>query len=150
MSNKDGRKPLSSKPVQSHLVTDDIFGNPLGIPADIKAELDSKGLTGRWLNAIELGKFQGYHKRGWKVYKRTSAPSDIMSFKIGNDPDGVVRRGDCILGVKTSDEIALHRKHLQQKAQHGYSVNADKANELRSALGNAGIKAKIHEGYDEN
>ncbi len=150
MSIKEGKKPLSSKPAPTPAATDDIFGNALALPADIKAELDAKGLIGRWINATTLARMQGYNAKGWTVYRRSAPASDIMSFKFGSDPDGVVRRGDCILATKTKDQADLHRKHLQQKAQRGYNVNADKANELRSALGSAGIKAKVHEGYEEN
>lgn len=154
MSNiKDGKRPISHKIQAQSFFSEDSLGNLLAIPADVQAELESKGLTGRWLNAKELYTNQGYHKRGWKVYKREKPSSDIMSldFKTGSDPEGIVRRGDLILGVKNKEEIEKHRGMLKSKAQRSSNINSEKANELRSLLGQAGIKkAKVFEGYDDN
>lgn len=149
---KDGKKSLATKaPQASPILNDDVFGNALSIPPELKAELAAQGKVGRWLNAKTLANMQGYHPKGWQVYKRDpKLPSGIIDFKSGSDPDGVVRRGDCILGYKTADAADLHRRHLTQKARRGYQVNSDKAAEMRASLGSSGIKAKVLEGYEEN
>jgi hypothetical protein len=151
MSIKEGKKPLSSKPKQVNPFTSDILGNTLAIPDEIQAELESKGLVGRWLNAKEVYKNQGYHPRGWSVYRRDKPSSDTLNFKFGNDPDGIVRRGDCILGVKTVEQHKAHKDHLDARARRGYDINAEKAKEMKSLLGQSGLKnAKVLEGYDDN
>lgn len=154
MSIKDGKKPLSSKAKMAPITSADVFGNTLAIPPELQAELDAQGLEAHWLNAKVVYANQGYHPRGWKVYRRDpSKLSDTMglAFKFGNDPDGIIRRGDCILGVKTKEEHRRHKEYLEAKAQRGYNVNADKAQEMRSLLNSAGIKkASVLEGYDEN
>ncbi len=154
MSIKEGKKPLSQKVKQSSLTSSDVFGNTLAIPEDVQADLDAKGLEPHWLNSKVVYANQGYHPKGWKVYKRDPKMlSDTMgsSFKFGNDPDGIIRRGDCILGVKTKAEHQKHKQFLDVRAKRGYQANADKAQEMRALLGQSGLKdAKVIEGYDEN
>jgi hypothetical protein len=153
MSIKDGKKPLSEKPAPSPYHTNAYeMENMLSIPADLQKELEEQDLVGRWLNAGKLKEMQGYHKRGWQVYHR---PADkvggIIGFKFGNDPDGIVRRGDCILGVMPTAQHKSLKSKLDKEAKRGYGVNKAKADEMRNLLGSSGIKnARVLEGYDEN
>jgi hypothetical protein len=153
---KDGKRPISQKAQPQTFFEDAGFGTALTIPPDIQAELDAQGLTGRWLNAKKLHENQGYHPKGWKVYhhksKGTASDTISTSSKYGNDPDGIIRRGDCILGVKSKDALAYHKKFLEDKANHYHrNVNSQKAQEMRSHLGRAGFKnAQVLEGYEDN
>lgn len=153
MSTVNGKKPLSQKVKQSSLSSADMFGNTLAIPEDVKADLEAKGLEPHWLNAKVVYANQGYHPKGWQVYKKDPKMlSDTMglSFKFGNDPDGIIRRGDLILGVKTKAEARKHKDYLDVRAKRGYQANADKAQEMRTLLGQSGLKnAKVLEGYDD-
>ena len=153
MSIKEGKKPLSQKVKQTSLNSADMFGNTLAIPEDVQADLDAKGLVPHWLNSKVVYANQGYHPKGWKVYKKDPKMlSDTMglSFKFGNDPDGIIRRGDLILGVKTKEEAQKHKNYLDARAKRGYQANADKAQEMRTLLGQSGLKnAKVLEGYDD-
>lgn len=152
MSIKDGKKPISQKPAKASIfMNDDVFGNHLSIPEDVQKELDEQGLHGRWLNAKTLHSNQGYHPKGWSVYRRKSVDKDATAFKFGADPDGIIRRGDLILGVKTKEKYENHKAFLESKAQRYSNVNSNHADELRSLMGTAGLKkAKVFEGYDEN
>jgi hypothetical protein len=152
MSIKDGKKPLSDKPAPSpyHSNTYEM-DNMLSIPEDLKRELAEQDLVGRWLNGTRLKEMQGYHKNGWQVYRRdTSKTGGITAFRFGNDPDGIVRRGDCILGVMPTAQNENLKAKKDKEAKRGYGINASKAAEMRAALGQAGVKAKVIEGYDEN
>lgn len=146
---KDGKKPLSSKVTNPFAQPDD-FGNPLAVPADIKADLAAKGLEFRWINATELHKMQGYHKRGWVPYKRSGTMTGTQGMKFGNDPEGLVRRGDCILATKTKEQCDSHRAYNTARASRGKTINAQKAQELRAMLKDSGLKdAKVLEGYED-
>jgi hypothetical protein len=146
---KDGKKPISEKIPQSNfLLSDDDLGNMLAIPPDIKEELAAKGLVGRWLNGAELAKNQGYHRRGWQVYKRDKSHA-IMDFKLGSDPEGLVRRGDCILGVKAKDAVTKQQAFLRQASLRKSATEASAKAELQRSFKAAGIKTSVVSGYDE-
>lgn len=109
---KNGKLPMSAKPIQRPLSADDAFGGSTqSLPADVKADMEKRKLVPRWLNAQEVAKNQGYHPKGWQIYKRPEGMS--VDYQFGSDPTGVVRRGDCILGFKpATGEGASHEKHL--------------------------------------
>jgi hypothetical protein len=149
MSIKEGKKPVSSKaaPAPSFYSYDDLFGNLQRIPDDILKELDEQGLVGRWINAKKVYENQGYHEKGWRVYKRKSAAATPIEFKTGSDPDGIIRRGDMLLGVKTKEEASKHKTYLAQAAERQKGAAAKSAQELRKMMGGQG---KVFEGYEEN
>lgn len=155
MSNniKNGKKPLSAK-TTNILKEDDLFGNQMSIPADVQAELDAQGLEGHWIKADTVYAHGGYHKRGWVPYKRKKIESGTMTnseFILGRDPEGYIRRGDLILGVKTKEQVQQHKAYLAQKANRGKDIQKEKAAELRQLAKDARLDSvKIHEGYEEN
>lgn len=147
----NGKKPLSSKPRPESMrtVTEDIFGNALALPIGLAQELESKGLVGRFVNSKTLYANQGYHPKGWKPYKRdASATVDTAELKFGSDPDGLVRRGDCILAVKTAEEHAKHKNWLEQKADRYKGHTKQKQRELQEQARAAGANSIVKEGYD--
>lgn len=148
--NSNGRKPLSAKKAASPILTDDIFGNKLALSPEIQEDLRKRNLVGRWINANELYKNQGYHAKAWRVYKpEASVTIGIKEFKDGRDPDGVVRRGDCLLAYKTVEDYKMHVLLNQQKADRQKGHNTEAANELRKMAKASGSKATIHEGYED-
>ncbi len=150
MSNlKNGKKPLSSRPVSPFGAPEE-FGNALTIPANIKADLEKTGRVARWINSKKLAEFQGYHPKGWVPYKLPDTMRSADSFKFGNDPEGIVRRGDCILACKSAEQGKKHKDYLNALASQSKNINAQKANELRAMMRNQGIEGKVHEGYEEN
>lgn len=154
MSNvqmKNGKLPLSAKaaPASTGAAFASQFGNRLAVDDGLHQEITGKGLEYRWLDAKKLYANQGYHENGWTAYKRTAAPVD---FKNGNDPDGIIRRGSMVLGVRAKTMGDSHRAHLRDRAlaQVGKDRNAAQrrgAAELRKMAGNSGIK--VTEGDDE-
>jgi hypothetical protein len=147
----NGRKPLSSKPQAPKLVTDDIFGNTLAISSDLQKELTDQGLIGRWVSSKVMRENQGYHPKGWKVYKRkTSDTIDTTDFLGGQDPSGVVRRGDCVLAVKTTEEAQRHREYLAQKAARLSNFGRTQAQELKELAKSQGVRTHISEGYEDS
>lgn len=147
---KEGKKSIKDRiePGQTIFMSEDDIGNLLAIPADLKTELEEKGLVGRWLNGPELSKNQGYHKKGWQVYRREKT-SAIMDFKLGNDPDGLVRRGDCILGYKTKESASKQKSFLDQASRRKSSSEEAAKKELQQSFAAAGLKTKVVSGDDE-
>lgn len=150
-----GRKPLSQKPKRSSaLLEGDMFGNTFSLDPALKDELDKKGLAYRFASAKELYANQGYHKRGWKVFKRDKATSDTIGnrdFLNGDDPEGVIRRGDAILVVKSVEDHQKHRSFLDQKAQRLKAATGKRhAEDMREVAREHGIRTQVVEGYEED
>jgi hypothetical protein len=134
MSIINGKKPLSTKPKPSLQLGEEAFGlaNTLSLTEEIKNELTSKGYEWRFVNAKQMYANQGYHKNGWVVYKRDKKSNDGILF--GNDPEGIIRRGDSILAVKPKQQAELHREFLSQKAARAAGSDRERANDLRQMV----------------
>lgn len=151
-----GRKPLSAKPRPSSYINEaEVFGNTFSLDSDLVSELDKKGLAYRFASSKAMLANQGYHPRGWKVYRREGAKSDdtmdTRSALFGNDPDGVVRRGDSILVVKPAEAHAKHRALLDQKASRLKSAAGKRhAEELRETAREYGLRTQVSEGYEDD
>lgn len=152
MSDKliNGKKPLSAKVGPTINSSDEpVLGNALTLSPAIKKELAEQGLVGRWVDAKRLYEHQGYHPNGWRPYKRkTSATMDSVEFAMGNDPSGIIRRGSCILAVKSDAEVKAHRAALDRKAAQKLGGIKNSVKELQS-MGRS-LGAKIHEGYEDD
>ena len=146
-----GKKPLSAREnYKESTLTEDIFGNTLALPEGLKKELAEQGLVGRWVNAKTLYANQGYHPKNWVPYKKKSSDTiDTKDFLQGNDPSGIVRRGDCILAVKKHEDVAKHRSYLRQKADRYTRFNKEKAEELKNLARENRVNTIIDEGYNE-
>lgn len=152
MTIKNGKKPLSAK-TSPAISYDDIFGNALNLPENLKKELEEQGLEGHFIDAKRFYDMGGYHPKGWTLYRSKNKNSDTISlqdFGLGRDPEGVIRRGSLILAVKTKEQAEAHREFLRSRANKVKTVNREKAEELRSMARSAQMKATIIEGYEEN
>jgi hypothetical protein len=151
---KNGKKPLSTKGTPEVMESyDDLFGNRLSISPELKAELDAKGLVGRWVDAKKLYEFNGYHPKGWAPYKRVTQVGeklDKQDFRFGSDPDGTVRRGTMILAAKSKEEVARHQRFLKQKAERFQSTTGSHAETLRKTVKEGRANSVVIEGYDED
>jgi hypothetical protein len=149
----DGKKPLSEKPQpkQGRVVTDDLFGNAFHLSDEIKKELKDQGLEARFVNAKTIYENQGYHNKGWKVYKRKKDATLTSDFRDGKDPEGIIRRGDCILAVKEIAQANAHRALLKQRAERYKSFKKEQAAKLRQAAKESGLDTRIDEndGYED-
>lgn len=146
MSNKiiNGKVALSTKSGPSLKETDDIFGNALAIGDQLKEDLRKQGLVGRWVNAKKLAEFGGYHPKQWRVYTNKESGTIMGAASLsGTDPNGVIRRGDCVLAVKTAEQVAAHKAHLQAKADKYKNFKKQKAAELRQFAKENNIKTVI-------
>ena len=144
--------PLSEK-VES-LASDPGFSlDPYKLAPDLQKELDDKGLVGRFLNLDLLEQNGGYHPKGWRPYKRDRVDNSDFAKIFGKDPDGYVRRGKSILGVKTKEEVGRHRAFLAQEAEKASYVNCNKRAKraMKDHIRQNGLEDKIRvlDGYEE-
>ena len=100
--------------------TGNIFGSSrLDVPKCYRDEADKKNYDLRWISAKQLKENHGSHKNHWAAYKFESKPSngimDSDRFAFGIDPEGVVRRGDCVLAVRPKELTVQHKEHLASK-----------------------------------
>lgn len=154
--NIKGKVPKSKRPASNPFSPDDeLFGNALSVPQEIKEELDRKGLEGRFVDAEKLYKMGGYHPKGWVPYKRDKKEGDTLGtvdWKFGSDPEGVIRRGSVILAVKSKESAQKHRDYLVTRAERLSPQNFDKekAEELRQVAKDNRADAVVTEGYEDN
>ncbi len=145
------KKPISqrSKPVPVNM--DDIFGNALGLDPELVESIASQGLAHRFVNAKKLIEMGGYHAKGWRPYKPGAAERaklETQSLLFGSDPDGYVRRGDCILAVRP---IELHNKHkafLKQEVARTQNTAKNAASQIKDFIRSNGLDMRVQEGAE--
>ena len=140
--NKSGRKDIKNRSLFSQRFGTDPFGNQLQIPDEIKEELKADGLEGRFGDYKKLKEMDGYHPKGWKVYKCKNRKALTKNeFTFGSSPDGTLRRGTVILMARPIPVGDKHRKHLEYKRlRYSQSYRRQKAEELKQAAREIGIE----------
>jgi hypothetical protein len=152
---KNGQKPLSEKRLAkpARLNMDDIFGNKLGLDPAITSALEAKGMDVRFINAKILQDMGGWNEMGWRPVpmKEVCNTTDTHSFQFGIDPNGFIRRGDLVLAQRPKDMGIKHKQYLAQENERARIKTKSKyhAEELRRLADEAGLDARIHEGYDD-
>jgi hypothetical protein len=123
------------------------FNDMTTIDSALKAELDSKNLEYRWVNAKKLQENYGFDPRQWTPYRSETVSKNAFSQR---DSEGYVRRGDLILAVQSKEIAAKRRNVVKMKNDRNKQHLRQSANELKDTFRRAGVKANISEGYDEN
>lgn len=145
---KKGRKPLSSKS-GVNINPDDVFTSRLKLPADAEAEAKEKGWELRWVDAQQMFLNGGQHKNGWMPYRRSSAVKDDFGFKLGNDPEGIIRRQSLLLAWRPIEQGDKHRAFLKARRERmSASFLKEEARQLRQAA--QGSSIGVIEGFDES
>lgn len=126
------------------------FDDQFAVAPAIKQEIESQGLVYRWINAHKLQANYGFDSRQWQPYKMKN-PINFGGLE-SKDSEGYIRRGDLILAVQTQ-EVAGRRRAITERRRQALNnavQNKEAARELKKAMSDAGIQAKVYEGYDEN
>lgn len=154
MAKSIEKKPKETKPVEtpesslSEYNWDDLGSDRLAISRELKKELDSKGLTYKFINATKLKADYGFHKQGYRPYKPDNQA--IVGDIFGGDPEGYVRRGDLILAVVPKSHADKAKKALQIKTDLQANTSKLKAQELKEQMRSAGLSAVVDEGYGDD
>lgn len=154
--NIQGRKPLSQKSKPAPF-GDDEFGNPLSLDRAIIEAIEAKGLAYRFINSPQTMAMGGYHRWGWRPITLKELKGDqganlnSNSLYFGNDPDGYVRRGDCVLAVRPKEVHEKHQQHLRTKAAEQTLSASDRASaeQLRRAAKAAGVVTTVEDGLGD-
>ena len=145
---KQGRKPLSEKVNTRPISLEALYGSVFDVPAEIKKEIDEKGLEARWISAPLLGKNYGFHKSGWRPYKSDLLMQSTQDYLTGQSPDGYLHRGTMILGVKPKEVCEMHRQVLKNRVKTSKEIHAEQAEKLRHKALSAGIATSVVEDQD--
>lgn len=148
---KNGKKPLSSRGSPTPINMDDIFGNQLGIDPALAKAIDAEGQAYRFINAKRLQDMGGMHQNGWRPYRPSEearAKMDAHTLLFGSDPNGFIRRGDCILATRPKELHEKHKAYLRQEANRGKNVNKVAAQNMRDFVKSNGLDMRVQEGAE--
>lgn len=147
---KGGKRPLDSKaPMSSFISHDDVYSNLLSVSDDLKKEIADKGLEYRWVDAKKMINEGNFHRAHWTVYKRDKVNNDILSWKLGNDPEGIIRRGSVVLAVRPKTQGDRHRTLLAQKAaRQSGDLSKVQAETLREMAKASNTKTIVDDSFD--
>lgn len=124
------------------------YNNMLSLPQALKDYLNGKDLDWRFLNAAQFRRAGNYHRSHWKPLNATSEMVDMID---GITAEGLIQRGDLILGVRPKAISVKHRESLAQKARRMGGFAQESAKQMKDDLRRKGISGiKIEEGYDED
>lgn len=149
--NRDGRKPLSQRIRSEEEFGDEFQQDMLAVSNDIQNELKSKGLVWRWVDYMRMKQMDGYHPRGWVLYKRKADDKlDKDEVRIGRDPSGLIRRGSLVLAVRPKETNDRHKAYLKHRASQ-YTVKSKKKelDGLKQKAKQLNLDTKIVDGYEE-
>lgn len=145
------KKPISARTKPTPVNMDDIFGNPLGLDPELVAAIQAKGFAHRFINAKKLIEMGGYHAKGWRPYKPSTeerAKLESQSLLFGSDPDGYIRRGDCILAVRSKELNDKHKAYLKQEVARTQNVAKNAASQIKDFIRSNGLDMRVQEGAE--
>lgn len=119
----------------------------LDLDPELEKEIEEQGFAWRWINLQQYRSQGNFHKNRWTPYKRKDVKSDDF---MPTTNEGFIIRGDCILAVRPIAIAIAHKKAIQAKNDRYKQYNKQQADDLRRTAKESGVKAKIHEGYEEN
>lgn len=146
---KNGKLPISA---QKEIDLGETFEEMslLDVEPKIKAHLESKGVTLRWINATKFKAAGGFNSKGWRPVKVSDIPEVILQGTgagYGATAEGFMIRNDMMLAQRSKEQTDRHEKQLKQKAALAAGKTGNVANSMRENLGRYG---KVIEGYEEN
>jgi hypothetical protein len=145
------KKPISQKGRAAPINMDDIFGNALGIDAEVAKAIEASGQVYRFINVKRLQDMGGYHPQGWRPWKPSPeqrAKMEGQSLLFGSDPDGFVRRGDCVLAVRSKELNEKHKSYLRQEVARTENVTKTAAQQMREFVRSNGLDMRVQEGAE--
>lgn len=148
--SKDKRQTDSPSHDSQFLDPEFAYNNMLALPQELKTYLNDKGLDWRFLNATQFRAGGNYHRSNWKALnlREHSTAVDMVS---GVTAEGLVQRGDLILGIRPKGISAKHREFLAEKNRRYNNFNKEKAKEMRDDVRRKGISGiTVEEGYGED
>jgi len=136
---------------------EDVFGNLLKISDKLKAQLKSLGYDIRFISKKDLDEAGGYHKRGWKVLKRSDFKDeegrdiiDLEQYLWGTSPEGIIQRNEMVLAIRPLTMSKKHREIIDERTQRqNAQYSKQVAEQLRQDAKRANVDMQVVEGYDD-
>ncbi len=147
MSNPSKEKRVAEVPKHdpSFVSEEFTYHNALALPVDLKAHLTAKGLDWRFLNANQFRSAGNYHRSHWKPLQVTP---DMVGLISTTTAEGLIQRGDLILGVRPKGISAKHRDFLAERNRRYNNFAKDEAQKMREDIRRKGLAGvKVEEGY---
>lgn len=145
-------KKMTETPSRDPVFTDEAFtyNNMLALPDSLKTYLTEKNLDWRFLNAREYRNAGNYHRSHWQPFKVTPDMSDLGITAV--TAEGLIQRGDLILGVRTKAISARHKEFLTEKNRRLSGFNKTKAKELQEDIRRKGLNdsVKVDDSFDDD
>ena len=112
--------------------------------------LNEAGFDFRFLNAAEFRSSGNHHRGGWQPF--LAKVEDVKNSLYGVTPEGNIRRGDLILGIRPKQMSAEQRKMIDQKRAIYSNFSKTQAKQLRAQIKDNGLGdvVAVDEGYDED
>lgn len=146
-----GKRPASEKRDPSYAFAAEFDDDITKIEPAILKEIKEKGLVPRWVDYLRMKDMDGYHPKGWTLYKRT--PGGTMSSQEaqnGRNPDGLVRRGTLVLAVRSVEFNEKHKAYLKDRAsQYVVKSRRQQAADLQRKARQHNIDTRVTEGYED-
>jgi hypothetical protein len=149
------KKGLEEKSIKT-VVKDENFdsieffknSDSLALPKELKEQITAQGYVYRWLNEADFRTNNMLHRSGWLPYNTNTQKSSKL--RSQSDVEGLIRRGDLILGVRPVEFNKAHADAVRIKNKRMQNTSAIKADEFQEFANRSGVKAKVFKGYDEN
>lgn len=119
----------------------------LALPDALKNYLTKLDMDWRFLNAQEFRNRGNVHRGHWQPFK---APKEASAEGMyGCNAEGLVQRGDLILGVRPKAITAKHKEHLADLRRPYSNFNKTEAQKMRRIAQESGLgnDVKVDEGY---
>lgn len=122
----------------------------LAVPAEVTKFCKAQSWDYRWINNKDFVEKGGRHQHHWKPLNLDAANIQISTMSWGKRPDGYLYYGDLVLAVRPQKLSVAHRADIQQRSERLVkAAGTFGSDELQQIMRNAGIKGKVHEGFEE-
>jgi hypothetical protein len=146
-----GRAPVTQKNTISEFEFGSKAKSMLDVPADCAAELAAAGLEARWIDAVQLKKNHGYHRREWTPYKFKCLTGANATNPFGASEgqyDGYLLRQQLVLAAKPIEKANARRKYNQMRTKLQANPGKTTAEEFKRFIKENDPGAKVL-GWDE-
>ncbi len=136
MENSKEKKPVEKPNRDSKY---DLEYNPqdrLTLPKELRDYFTAQSLDFRFLNSSEFRASGNYHRSQWQPFNAKDAGGLVMQGLTG---EGLIQRGDLILGVRAKALTAKYRELNKEKIRRQSNFNKSEAKRMRDHIKERGL-----------
>lgn len=124
--------------------------NLLSLPEELRRYLTDQNLDWRFMNSAAFRNAGGYHHSQFRPFQ---VKPEMGSLGVTvTTAEGLIQRGDLILGVRSKTLTSKYRELKEKRNQALKNFGRVRANEMREDAARKGLgeHVRIKEGYDED